>query len=206
MLSWNLTSVIDEVARQEPLVGAFLVGTGLVFILMGIRLSRMLMALSFGVVGFVLGASIPGPMEGRVAIGMVGALALGAASLWTARVSAGVLCGMLGAAVGSLFVGQLNLAPEVAWGVVAIFFVAAASFAFVSLNEVIALVTSVQGTLFFLGGFVILCSQNSLAWSHLRGLLVSNSVFAPFLLLAGTVIGFYTQTAELQKKQAGQSA
>ncbi|MBI4579073.1 MAG: hypothetical protein HY718_05180, partial [Planctomycetes bacterium] len=76
MLPLNLPSIVDEVARQEALVGAFLDAAGLMFMILGIRLSRLLIGLSFGVVGFVLGGSMGGPEDVRIALGMVVALAL----------------------------------------------------------------------------------------------------------------------------------
>jgi hypothetical protein len=71
---------------------------------------------------------------------------------------------------------------------------------------VIALVTSLEGTLLFLGGLIILMNQSPVLWCHLRSLFVSNSVFAPFLVVSGTVVGYYTQLGELQKKHSGRSA
>ncbi len=55
-------------------------------------------------------------------------------------------------------------------------------------------------------GLIILMNQSPVFWCHMRSLLVGNPVFAPFLVLSGTVIGYYTQIAELQKKHSGRSA
>jgi hypothetical protein len=37
----------------------------------------------------------------------------------------------------------------------------------------------------------------------MRDLLVAHPIFAPFLLLAGTVTGFYWQMSELRQRDAG---
>jgi hypothetical protein len=206
MLPFTLSSVVDEVARQESLVGVFLGVMGLVFIIMGIRMSRLLVALSFGVVGFVLGACLAGPTPSRVALGLVAGVTLCGVSLCTKRPAVAVLAGLWAAMVAMVFLDQLRAGTEVTLLAAAAVFIGAASLAFVSFSEMTALVTSLEGTLLFLGGLMILCNQQSSIWSHLRDLLVSNPIFAPFLLIAGTVAGFYTQMAELQKKQTGQSA
>jgi hypothetical protein len=202
----NLPGMVDEIARQELLVGAFLVVMGLMFLLLGLRISRMLVAMSFGVIGFVLGASVPGPQEARVVLGMLVALGFAGASLWVTRGAVAVLAGLWAGLVCFLFVSKLGLDDQIALVAAAVGFLGAASFAFVCLNELIALVTSLEGTLLFLGGMIVIANQNSQLWTHLRDLLVTNAVFSPFLVLAGTVIGFYAQIAELQKKQSGRSA
>lgn len=205
-LSFSLPIVVDELARQEILVGAFLIGVGLMYILMGLRLSRMLVAMSFGVVGFVLGGSLPAPDEARIAAGFLVALGLAGASLWVTRAAVAVLAGLWGGLATFVLVGKLGLDSQIALVAAGVMFAGAASMAFVAYHEIIALVTSLEGTLLFIGGLIIFMNQHPAFWHHMRSLLVGNSVFAPFLVLAGTVVGYYTQIAELQKKHAGRSA
>lgn len=202
----NLPIMIDELARQEALVGGFLLAVGLTFMLMGVRLSRMVVALSYGVIGFVLGGSVPGPDEARIAAGMIVALGLGFAGLWLTRPAVAVLAGFWAAVAAFLLAGNLAADTQIALAAAAVIFVGAASLAFVVHKEVIALVTSLEGTLLFIGGLVIVLNQSPVLWCHMRSLFVSNTVFAPFLVMSGTVIGFYTQIAEHEKKQAGRSA
>jgi hypothetical protein len=206
MLPFQLPSIVDEVARQELLVGAFLLATGLMFIFMGVRLSRMLVALSFGIIGFVVGASVPGPSESRLACGLIAAIGLGGASLWMVRPGVAVLAGIWGGLTAMIVMSGCGLTGDVAMVVSAVVFAGCASLAFVSFHKVIAMVTSLEGTLLFIGGFIVMLNQSPAVWIHLRGLLVGNPVFAPFLVLAGTVTGFYLQLTELQKKQTGRSA
>ena len=206
MPNLTISSTVDEIARQEPLVGAFLLGLGLVFLLMGLRLGRPLVALSFAVVGFVLGASVSGPDAARIGLGMVAAFGLGAASLWLMRPAVAVLAGMWAALCSTVVLGHLGVDPQVNMIVAAVLFAGAASLSFVSISEIIAMVTSLEGTILMLAGLIVLCNQSASTWHHLRGLLVNNPIFTPFLLISGTVAGLYTQLAELQKKQSGHSA
>jgi len=200
-----MTYVVDELSRQEVLLGAFLLGVGLIFILMGLRLSRLLVALSYGVLGFVLGCSVPAPPEARIAAGFIVALGLAGASIWATRAAVAVLSGLWAGSLASSLVSAMGVEGQVAMVAGGVVFLAAASMAFVVLQEVTALVLSLQGTLLFLGGLVIVLNQSPVFWTHLRSLLVSSSLFGPFLVLAGTVIGYYTQIAELQKKHSGRS-
>lgn len=206
MAFFHAASVVDELARQEVMVGAFLLGIGLVFMLLGIRLSRMMIGLSFGVIGFVVGSGVPAPPEARIATGMIIAMGLGAASLWVVRPAVAVLAGFWSGLLAFLIVDHMGRDPEIALVAGGVVFIAAAAMSYILLQEVIALVTSLEGTLLFMAGLVILANQSPVFWLHMRSLLVSSSIFGPFLVLSGTIVGFYTQIAELQKKDAGRSA
>ena len=207
MFSISLPGAVDELARQEPMIGVFLLGIGLLFILMGLRLSRMLVGLSYGVIGFVVGASLPSPgIEARIGLGLGIALVLALSSLWVPRPSIAVLSGLWAAVGGMLLAVSLGMDTLGIFSLGAVLFAAGASLAFVLSQEMVALITSLEGTILFVGGLIVVANQCPALASHLRNLIVTNSIFGPFLLLAGTVIGFYTQIAELQKKQTGRSA
>lgn len=205
-MSVNIPFVVDELARQEVFVGAFLLAVGLMFMLMGLRLSRLLVALSFGVIGFVLGASVPAPQEARIAAAMIAALGMAGASLWVTRAAVAVLAGLWAGLASFVLVAGMGLDTQICLAAGGVTFAAAASMTFVAYHQVVALVTSFEGTLLFIGGLIALLNQSPVFWGQLRNLLVSTDVFMPFLILSGTVVGFYTQIAELQKKQAGRSA
>lgn len=206
MFSINLSSVVDELARLEPLVGLFLLAVGLLFMLMGLRLSPMIIAMSFGVVGFLVGASLPGTNEVRVMLGMLLAIVLGGASLWARRVAVSVLAGLWFALVGVLMAGYMDFEPQIALVAAAILFACGVSFAVVMSSEITAMVTSLEGTLLFIGGLIVIANQVPTLWAHLRSMLVTAPILGLFAILSGTVVGYYSQIAELQKKRAGRSA
>lgn len=206
MFTINLPGAVDELARQEPLVGLFLLAVGLMFLLMGLRLSRMVIGMSFGVVGFLVGASLPGTDETRIITGMFLALVLGGASLWARRASVAVLCGLWFALIGVMAADRMNFELQINLTIAAIMFGLGVSLAILMMSEMTAMVTSLEGTLLFVGGLIVIANQTPAFWMHLRGLLVDNSFFGPFMVISGTVIGFYAQMAELQKKQSGRSA
>ncbi|MBI4581138.1 MAG: hypothetical protein HY718_15650, partial [Planctomycetes bacterium] len=146
------------------------------------------------------------PEDVRIALGMVVALALAIPSLWATRPAVAVLSGMWAALATILLLDRLGVDDQVTLVAAAVIFAGAASMVFVSMKEMVAVVTSLEGTLLFLAGLIVLVNQNPLVWAHMRNMLVRNPIFAPFLVLSGTIIGFYLQIAEFQKKQAGQSA
>jgi hypothetical protein len=122
------------------------------------------------------------------------------------RPAVAVLSGLWAALVGILVANKMGVDGQVALVVGAVMFAAGASMAFVMLQEVVALVSGLEGTLLFVGGLIVVLHQSPSLWSHMRDLVLNNPIFGPFMLMAGTTIGFYMQIAELQKKQTGRSA
>lgn len=206
MLSLNLSGILDVLASQEVLLGAFLVGAGLVFLIFGFRVSRPLVAISYGVIGFVMGGGLPFPEEMRVPMGILGALSLGSVSTYFPKGAIVLLTSGWSAYAALLVCNGFDVSAGVTAGVVAVAGLGVASLGLVMLREMTAMVLSMEGSLLLIGGLVIFCNQSPSMWSHIRDMMVGNPIFAPFVLLAGTVTGFYLQLAELRQCDAGTSA
>lgn len=206
MIPLSLPSILDELAHQDLVVGTFLLGTGLMFMIVGVRLSRLLVALSFGVVGFVLGGSIETTDLMRLGLGIVIGVGLSLASLVVVRPGVAVLAGLWFSVLALVVMDELGAEERFALGVALLAFGAAVAMTFITFQEMIAFVTSLEGTFLCIGGLVVFLNQSPGLWTHVRSLMVTNPIFSPFLLLAGTTTGFYLQLAELQKKRVGRSA
>jgi hypothetical protein len=199
----NLAGIFDVLATQEMLLGLFLTGAGLVFMLFGFRVSNALVAISFGVLGFVLCASLPLPEDARLAACFVGALGLGAASTFFVRLSVALLTGFWASYAMLLAIGAWEIPQSAVLIIVGVSFLCGASMILVAYRETIAFILSLEGTALLIGGMVIFASQTYSLAGHLRHLLVGNPVFAPFVLMAGTITGFYWQLSELRQRDAG---
>jgi hypothetical protein len=195
--------MLDEMASQELLLGLFLAGAGLAFMLLGLRLSKILVGLSFGVIGMVLGGTMLTPPVLRLIGGLLMAIGLGIVAVWAYRPSVAILAGTWGALLTFCFVAPTHMDIYLIWGFVAIGFFVCASLAFALFNEIIAIITSFQGTILFIAGLIIFLAQSPVLWNHVRGMFVEYPIFGGFLLLAGTVSGFCFQMSEMQKKQVG---
>lgn len=206
MIPLSLPSILDELAHQDLVVGLFLLGTGLMFMVVGVRLSRLLVALSFGVIGFVLGGSIQTSDLARLGLGIVIGLGLSTASLVIVRPGVAVLTGLWFSILALIVMDGLKADQRLSLGIALLAFGVAVSLTYVTFNEMIAFVTSLEGTFLFIGGLIVFLNQSPALWHHVRDLLVNSPIFAPFLVLAGTTTGFYLQLAELQKKRVGRSA
>ncbi len=206
MLSFSFATVLDVLASQQLLLGIFLNGAGLVFMIFGFKIFRPLVAISFGVLGFVGFSLLPVSDEFRVGLGFMGAIALGAISTFFIRAATTILAGVWSAGAALLAIGLLELPYEAELTIGVIAFACAVALALILQQEVTAFVLSLEGSLLFIAGLVILMNQHPSFWVHIRDMLIDNPIFAPFAVLAGTVTGFYWQSAELRQREAGTSA
>lgn len=206
VISFDLTGVLDVLANQELLLGVFLAGTGLVFMLFGFRIFRSLVGVSFGVLGFVLFSLLPVDEELRLPFAFLGALALGAASTFMVRGAMIALAGAWGGVACLMLVGRFDLPMEVVLSLALIAAVCAGGMACILYQETIALVLSLEGSMLFIAGLVVFANQNPTLWIHVREMLLNNGAFTFFAILTGTVTGLYWQLAELRQCSTGTSA
>jgi len=189
--------------RQELVLGAFMVGAGLVFMILGLRIFNVLVAVSFGFAGFVAGRSLPVSELMQWVFGLAGAVGLAIASTFVMKVSVAILAGGWSGCLATAMSGRFGLSEQLALAGGGLALVIVISLTFVMYEQIIAFVTSLEGTLLFLGGGVVLLSHSPSLWNSLRSLLCESVVFLPFLVLAGTTTGFYLQLTDLRQKQSG---
>ena len=209
----SLRIVLESLQGRELVLGLFLIGTGLVFMILGARIFKVLVVISFAAVGFVLGSSLPFvlgsrlPLDGvmQVTLGIVGAVGLAVASTFLVKVAVAVLAGGWSGLVMAAVAPRLGVGDQLTLVLAALAFAAVVSLTFILYHEIIAAVMSFEGTLLFLGGLVIFLSHHSVIWGHIRATMLDTPFFMGFVLLSGTVTGFYLQMAERQKKQVGTS-
>ncbi len=199
----SFSGMINELAGREMMLGIFLAGAGLVFMLMGLRIFKTLIAVSFAVIGFGVGMSIPAADLVRVVLGIVGAVGLAIVGSMFLRFSVALLAGGWAVAVTLHFTEVLELRPDLVILACLFILLAVVSLSFVLYNEIIALVTSFEGALLVFSGVVVLFSQSHSLWTHIRPLFLESILFNAFLLLAVTLSGFYFQEADLRKRQTG---
>ncbi len=203
MVPIDLPSLVEALTTQPLGVGLFLSGSGLAFLLLGHRIFRCLVAVSFGAIGYVMGSSlaVSGPMQ--IVVGLVGGLALTVLSIFFVRGAVAALTGGWCGLITLQFTSELEVTPLVSFAVAFIFFVSAISLTFIVYEEVVAFITSLEGSLLCVGALVIFFSRSPMMWSHLREMLLTNPFFGAFLVLVGTVTGYFYQLSDLRHKRTG---
>jgi hypothetical protein len=201
----TLRSLLESVEYQDPALGVLFAGLGLIFLLIGARVFKVLMALSFACIGFGLGRSLPLDPVWAVIAGVVAGVGLAVASRFFVKTGVAVLAGGWFAAVIIAIADSLRADPTIALAAGGLAFLVAVSLVFVLYFEVIAAVMSLEGTILLFSGVLVLVSHYSGMWYRLRSMLLEMPALVVFLVVAGTVTGYYMQIAERQKKQVGTS-
>ena len=202
----EINSVVEALTAQPVGVGLFLAGAGVVFLLLGHRIVRGLIAISFGLIGYVVGSQLPASNPAlSIGVGLIAGAALAVLSVYFVKVAVAVLAGGWCALIVFHFAAQLE-SPDYVVAILAAFaFAVAVSLAIIIHEEIIAFVTSLEGSLLCVASLIIMFSHSAVLWAHIRSLMTSNSIFGPFLVLTGTVTGFYFQLADLRHKNSGTS-
>ncbi len=209
MLTSFPSSVRDTVLmceRQEVAVGVLLLGAGLVFMILGVKLYKSLIPISFVGIGLAIGVNVP--VSGEVAqwaCGIILAVALGIGSSYVNKLAVALLAGgWTGVFAASLAV-TFGLQQRISLGIGLVFLLAVASLAMPLYQQVIAYVTSLQGSMLTIGGLIAVLHAFPTFWAGLRTIVVDNSFVAPFFIVSLTVMGFYLQSAETRQMESGMS-
>ena len=198
----DMSKVFDG---QGAMLSLVLLSAGVIFMLMGLRLYGALIMASFGCIGFRLGMLVP--VEGWLnwVCAGIAAVALAAVSAYLMRFAVAVLAGgWAGVATAALVQPMVNEQVSVIAGIAVL--IAVVSLTFILFEQIVAFVTSFEGSLIFLCGLTLLMSQRVGTRHIVDGTLGRNGYFAAFLILGGTVIGYYAQMAEDYRKRAGSSS
>jgi hypothetical protein len=192
--------------QQELIIGVLLMGLGVVFMIMGLRLFKALICLSFAAGGFVLGLQMPVSDNLQWVCAGVAAVVLGIASSFVMKLAVAILAGGWAGFMVAALISRLDVGEVVSLSAGGAVLLVVASLALTLYHQVISFVTSLEGSLLFLGGLIaVFAHAVPGVWQDLRGMLVTNAIFGPFLITSGTVMGFYFQWAESRQQQSGMS-
>jgi hypothetical protein len=203
MYSIDVTNLVETLTTQGMVVGLCMALAGLVFMLMGVRISQALIAASYGFIGFVFGLILPIDGWAQLVIALLCATSLAIASTYVMRCSVAVLSGGWAGFLALQVLARMGLQGEVLLAISVMTCLGVVSLSLIMFEEIIAFVTSLEGALLLLGALMIFFSENPTLWAHVRGLLMTSPFFGPFLIVAGTVTGYYLQVAELRHKHTG---
>lgn len=196
-----LNDALSLLRDAGSLSGLPLMLGGVGLMLLGWRLWKICVALSFALIG---GLSVyflePGDSVAFYALAV--AFLLGALSLWLSSQAVGVLGGLIG--FGIVFYG-LSLSPLpslVPWIGGAVGFIAAAAFAVLYRRHMIIMVTAFLGALCFTSGLLAIMMAAPTLYGTFRSMSAASAIVVPFLVLVPTVMSFFYQVSELHRMHA----
>ena len=205
-MDWfSLTQLFGRLENAEPALGVMLAGVGLIFMTVGARMDRLFIPACYMAIGVALGVTVVSDPILRWVAGILAAAFLVLMSRRYQQLAVGVLCGAWGAFWVAHLAHNIGMHEAVAVALAVVSFAIGVSLAFVVLPEVTAALLSFQGTALLVAGVVIVGSCQANLWVYVRFIFLEYPLYLAFLLLSGTVIGYYLQMTEARRKAIGTS-
>jgi hypothetical protein len=192
-----LDKIWEQIIGLSWLQAVLAISFGLVYMLYGWRIFKVLVAICFGLVGMFAGIRIGQRFDSQIAGAIAGLFLLGAISIplmrWAVSLLGAITGGILAAGLWYAFElpGQYILAGA------AIGLVAGGMISFIVFRIAVMLFTSFGGGALIVAGLVALLNQyegmREPPTERIKDLFMNQTWFLPVLLLAPTVIGIIVQ-------------
>lgn len=181
-----------------------LVIAGLALMLLGWRLWKICVMLSFAVIFAGVGAWMAGPGENQwiyaLAIGAVGGLL----SYWPVNLAVALLGGLVGAGIILTSLANLGMSGVTLWAIAGVALVAFTAYAIINRMRVVIVMTSFLGAVLLLSGLTAWVMSMPAFYGTLRSLAGSSVLVLPFIILVPTVVSAFYQMAEVRRLNADQ--
>jgi len=202
---YSVEDWLDILTCYGLAVGFCLAGMGLACTLLGWRVSRLVVAADYLVVGILVGVGVVGQSWSVWVVGPVLGLALMAAGWLYPRHAARLIAAVFGAYCAGACVRHLQGSPTpvVIGGTIGFLVVGALSI--VLHDEVVVVLTSAQGAALFVAGVVILMYAHPGWYGGLHDLAVRFHIFMPMMIAGLAGIGVFFQLSEIQEERSSQA-
>jgi len=198
-----LDFIWEQVTALTWLQAVIAISFGVVYLLYGWRIFRILVVISFGLFGMFLGIFVGRQLGNEMWGGLIG---LGLLAFVSVPLMKWSVC-ILGALAGGILTGGLWYAfglPEMyIWAGAIIGVVAGGMISFIVLKAAVMLFTSLGGSIITVMGVLALLHMyeglNNPATTYVRDLVYEQNWFLPVALLVPTVIGIITQNSFVKK-------
>jgi hypothetical protein len=193
----------DQIVALSWLQAVIAISFGVVYLLYGWRIFRILVVISFGLFGMFLGIFVGRQLGNEVWGGLIG---LGLLAFVSVPLMKWAVC-VLGAIAGGILTGGLWYAFELPemyiWAGAIIGVVAGGMISFIVLKAAVMLFTSLGGSIITVMGLLSLLNIYELMQdpptTHVKDLVYEQNWFLPVVLLVPTVIGIITQNSFVKK-------
>jgi hypothetical protein len=198
--SWK-NLFVDQAMSTGPLLAACILMAGVIILLLGWRLSRLVAVLDFSLFGTVVGAGLTAGTDAQWLSAGIGAVAFGVLALWMDRYSELVACGIIAGLVAAVVSGILAPPLAAVLLVTGVAFSCSMAMTCIAQRQASAVMTAVQGGLLAAFGLAACMACSGGMWPEVRQVLNQYS-FAPALfLLAPIGVGMMFQLASIQHEE-----
>lgn len=197
---WN-QFFVDQAGSMPPMLAALILMIGVIILLLGWRLSRLVAVLDFSLFGLIVGASLAPHVDTEWLAGGTGAVAFGALALWLDRHSEMIAGGMTAGVLAAVFMSWMEVPlPGMLLAMVAAF-ACAVSFCAIAEREATAVTTALQGGVLAAFGLASCLASHGAVWYNLREVLAASNIALIMFLLAPIGIGVTFQLAAIQNEE-----
>lgn len=201
-----ITSVSDWVAflhACDALTGIPFVLSGVAMMLLGWRMWKFAVVLTFALIGLMVGVALAQTPSQAALYGVGGAVALGLASFPPVHQSIAVLGGLIGAGMVRMFLESVGLEGVPLWIAVALTLLVVTPLCAINRKQVIILITAFQGAVLMISGLAILVRAEPTLRGTYEQMSEYSAIVGPFVLLVPTVIGVFLQMADVRQRERG---
>ena len=198
MQAWN-TLFIDRASQTGPLLAGLLLLAGVIVMLLGWRINRLVAVLDFLLFGVVVGLCFGDSGYMWLTVG-TGAIAFGVLAVWLRHYSEVISCGMLAGLIAVVISGTLASPVLATLLASAVAFACAVALTFVAYREASVLMTAVQGGLVAAFGLAACLSHSGQVWCDFREVVSGNAFAQTVFVLAPIGIGLTFQLAASQNE------
>jgi hypothetical protein len=185
--------LVDWCSHMGPAVAALLIVVGVIYLMWGFKIFKILMVLNSIVVGAVIGAVIGDRFNAVAPVAVVGAV-LAVAITWpTMKYAVAVKGAIFGALLGATVWQSIGLDPKFAWSGAAIGLVSCGLLCFILFRGCLVMFTSLQGAVMMIFGVLGMVLKYEDAASHVANYLTVKPFLLPMCIFIPAVAGMMYQ-------------
>jgi hypothetical protein len=189
----------------EPVLGILMTSIGVLCLLLGWRLYRIVVLINVAVLCGVIGGWIMGASLLGIIGWLVGGLA-GSVLAWRFPDRSSVaLGGLLAAYVGGHFLNEAQASDQTILIVGSFVLLTVIAFGLVHVRHTIIVLTAFQGALLTVWGAINMAYESRRFSEQVLDMATPGSIFIPFTLMAVMGIGVFLQIADSNKQKVGLS-
>lgn len=180
-------------------IGFPLVGAGLGLMLLGWRVWRVCVLLSFALIGALFAAWLAGPCDEQWLYALGGGALLGLLSYKPVTLAVSLLGGLIGGALVMQCLSSIGLSGLALWVSGAAALIACTAVSFLNRQHVVVIVTAFLGAALLLSGVAAWVMHSPGFFDHLRTMATDSVIVLPFLLLVPTIMSSFYQFSEVHR-------
>ncbi len=201
-MKW-VTEWIAWIQSGESLMGLPLAAAGVVLMVLGWRVWKISLAVTFGLVGYGVCNALVKAGDDQLFYAIGSGVMLMVLSGVFADYAVAAAGGLIGATVFRGVLGGFGLHGSALWVGLGLAFVGFTALSCINRRKVATVITSFQGAVLLVAGMAALVSKQPELAAFFRGSADGSKIFLPFIVLVPTVVGSFLQAADIRKTEAG---